>query len=385
MAGQDLQNKTEKIKIAAVGDIMLGDNPLCLGFGVKSKAALNGYDYLFNNVKSIFERNDLAVANLESVIATPLPEERDNMWCVMNRGLDDASISMRNGGLGLVSLANNHIFEHGPEALEMTIGNLNSAGIGHIGSSKNPYYIFERYGKRIAFLSWSLLPDYYWPDKKPSDYYHVTETIDPIIDEAALVKEKSDYVVLMLHWGFEFFGQTSRNQQKQAHQIIDAGVDVILGHHPHVLQPVEEYGGGLIFYSLGNFIFDSWDERTLNSVIVELVFGNGVSYGFIPVAVSAGNYAPGICTEQRRIDAIHASLEMGEIMDDETHARTLQVYRNKFRKSVIYFVLRNFYRYRIMNMLRLFKWGLARARYIKRIKHCESSDPYIIYRGPMKG
>lgn len=385
MAGQGLQNKTEKIKIAAVGDIMLGDNPLCLGFGVKSKAVIDGYDYLFDKVKPIFKRNDLAVANLESVIATPLPEERDNMWCVMNRGLDDASISMSNGGLGLVSLANNHIFEHGPEALEMTIDNLNCAGIKHIGTHYKPYYIFEGHGKRIAFLSWSLLPDHYWPDKNPSDFYHVTETIDPIIDEAAHVKEKSDYVVLMLHWGFEFINQPSRNQQKQAHRLIDAGVDVILGHHPHVLQPVEEYSGGLIFYSLGNFIFDSWDEKTLNSVIVELEFGNGISYSSIPVAISTVSYAPGKCTEQRRIDAILASLEMGEIMDDETHARTLQVYRNKFRKSVIYFVLRNFYRYKITDMLRLFKWGLARARYIKRIRRCESSDPYIIYRGPMKG
>ena len=385
MTGQDLHNKTEKIKIAAAGDIMLGDNPLCLGFGVKSKAVLNGYDYLFDKVKPIFDRHDLAIANLESVVATPLPEERDNMWCDMNRGLDEAPISVRNGGLGLVSLANNHIFEHGPEALEMTIGNLDSAGIKHIGSQNKPYYIFERHGKRIAFLSWSLLPDHYWPDKNPSDYYHVTENIDPIINEVALLKEKSDYIVLMLHWGFEFFGQPSRGQQEQAHRLIKSGVDVILGHHPHVLQPVEEYGGGLIFYSLGNFIFDSWDEKTLNSVIVELEFGNGVGYGFIPVAVSAGSYVPGICTEQRRINDILASLEMGEILDDEAHARTLQIYRNKFRKSVVSFVLRNFYRYRIMNMLRLFKWGLARARYIKRIKHNESSDPYIIYRGPMKG
>lgn len=385
MLGQGSKKNIEKIKIAAVGDIMLGDNPLCLGFGVKSKAALNGYDYLFDEVRPIFKRNDLAVANLESVIATPLPDERNDMWSVMNRGLDDAAESMKNGGIGLVSLANNHIFEHGPSTFQMTINNLDTAGINHAGSLDKPYYIFEKNDKRIAFLAWSLLPDHYWPEKNPSDYYHLTETLAPIINEIALSKENSDYVVLMLHWGYEFFGQPSRSQQKQAYQLIEAGADVILGHHPHVLQPVEEYQDGLIFYSLGNFIFDSWDERTLNSVIVELEFGTGVSYSYIPVEISSANYSPGICTEQRRINAIAAALEMGEIMDDETHARTLQVYRNKFRKSVINFVLKNFYRYRTMDMLRLFKWGLARARYIKRIKDYESNDPYIIYRGPMKG
>jgi gamma-polyglutamate biosynthesis protein CapA len=385
MLSYDQYKKNEKIKIAAVGDIMLGDNPLCLGFGVKSKSVINGYDYLFEKVKYIFRRNDLAIANLESVIASPMPEEKSNIWSVMNRGLDDASFSLKNCGLGLVSLANNHIFEHGPEALEMTISNLDSAGIIHVGSVGKPCFIFERHEKRIAFLSWSLLPDNYWPGKNPCNYYHVTEKIDAIKDEVALVKGESDYVVLMLHWGFEFFGQPSRNQQEQAHQLIESGVDVILGHHPHVLQPVEEYRGGLIFYSLGNFIFDSWDEKTLSSVIVELEFGNSVDYSFIPVVMSDRNYTPDICTDERRVKAILASLELGDILDDEEHGKKLRVYRNKFRRSVACFVLKNFYRYKFMNMLRLFKWGLARAKYINRIRHSECSDPYIIYRGPMKG
>ena len=97
------------------------------------------------------------------------------------------------------------------------------------------------------------MPDRYWLGTNPSDYYHITDNIDEVINEVCLVKEKVDFVVLLLHWGFEYINQPSRKQQEQAHQLIDAGVNIILGHHPHVLQPIEEYSNGVIFYSLGNY------------------------------------------------------------------------------------------------------------------------------------
>ena len=99
-----------KVKLAAVGDIMLGDTPLSYEFGVCSQAELKGYDYLFEHVKDIFQRNDLVVGNMESVVASPFPDERDDLWCRMNRGFDAGASAMQTAGIELVSLANNHIY-----------------------------------------------------------------------------------------------------------------------------------------------------------------------------------------------------------------------------------------------------------------------------------
>ena len=112
----------------------------------------------------------------------------------------------------------------------------------------------EQNGRSYAFLSWSLVPD----SVEAREFYNVTDTLGPIIAELRETRPHADKIILALHAGNEFVGQPSQDFQRQCHELIDAGADVILGNHPHVLQPIERYKQGLIAYSLGNFVFCSW-------------------------------------------------------------------------------------------------------------------------------
>lgn len=372
------------IKIAAVGDIFLGDQPICFGFGVMSKAKIKGYDYLFRHVKDVFSRLDLVIGNLESVIGDPLPDESYNLWSMMNRSTNAAARALKNSGVNLVSLPNNHIFEHNEYGLAKTIENLEEIGIIHIGSKKRPVYVYEKDNRRIGFIAWSLLPDRYWPDKDPKKYYNITDDISDIVNEAKAVKDRVDYLVLSLHWGNEFIQQPSKRQQCQAHLLVDSGVDVIFCHHPHVLQPVERYRHGLIFYSLGNFIFDYWPLPCKQSVIVELHVSNELTYKLIPV-ISSEDYVPILCKNKSTAGEILKSMENDNFMDDEIYDMTLHKKRQEYRFSAFFHFSRNFYRYDKKNIFRFIKWALKRVIYIYKIRKLEKEQPNLIYEGPMKG
>lgn len=370
------------MKIAAVGDVMFGDQPVCFGFGVMSEAKIKGYGYLFKHVKEVFSQYDLVIGNLESVLADPLPHENHNLWSMMNRGMDEAADSLRNAGVNLVSLANNHIFEHNENALDRTIKNLDKVGIVHIGSKTHPVFVYKKDNCRVGFLAWSLLPDRYWQDKEPREYYNITNDVPDIVNDVQKIKNDVDYLILSLHWGNEFIQQPSKQQQSQAHLLVDSGIDVILGHHPHVLQPVERYKHGLIFYSLGNFISDYWIASCKQSVIIELNINSGIDYKAIPVIISE-NYAP-VLSKGSDMDE-ESLFRMENFMDDETYNATLYKKRQEYRLSVIRHFAKNFFRYDKKNLLKLLRWSLKRAFYVFKTRKREKERPNTVYEGPMKG
>jgi len=372
------------VKIAAVGDISLGDQAICFGFGVMSMAKIKGYDYFFRHVRDVFAQYDLVIGNLESVVADPFPGEGNNLWSMMNRATDQAAQALKNAGVNLMSLPNNHIFEHNEYGFAKTIENLDKVGINHTGSKKRPVYVYEKDKRRIGFIAWSLLPDRYWPDKDPKKYYNITDDISDIVNEAKAVKDRVDYLVLSLHWGNEFIQQSSKRQQGQAHLLIDSGIDIILGHHPHVLQPVERYKHGLIFYSLGNFIFGHWTLPCKQSVIVELDIANELTYKLIPI-ISGEDYVPVMCNNKGMAEKILKSMENENFMDDEAYYTTLLRKRQDYRLSAIIHFARNFFQYDKKNLFRFIRWALKRVFYIYKIRKHEKEQPNLIYKGPMKG
>lgn len=97
-------------------------------------------------------------------------------------------------------------------------------------------------------------------------------TEETILREVALYRDRSDFLVVSLHWGEEYMNYPSPQQVVFAHRLVDQGVHLILGHHPHVLQGVERYKGALIAYSLGNFIFDTWQRPTRQSIMLKVTF-----------------------------------------------------------------------------------------------------------------
>ena len=156
-------------------------------------------------------------------------------------------------GFNVLSVANNHILDHGADAARDTMRRLEDNGIDCVGldtnlSQNHTPLVFNCDETRAAFLAYCLIPSVH-------SNLVVTDT-DRICEDVSLAKKEVDFVIVSLHWGSEYMNKPSPSQIDLAHRIIDSGASLILGHHPHVLQGIERYNEGVIAYSLGNFMFD---------------------------------------------------------------------------------------------------------------------------------
>jgi hypothetical protein len=221
----------------------------------------SGFVELFSSVRSAIEDADFSMANLETPVAPKASKGVREF--VFNAPVVLVS-AMKDVGFDLLSMANNHVYDQGRQGLIETIQNLKASGMEFVGigdrcSDAVGAKTITVQGFKIAFLSTSQL--YNVRLNRKSDEACVSE-----LDEAAILKETSraraagaEIVVLSVHWGTEYKTVPREEEVKLAHRLLDGGVDVIVGHHPHVLQPVEVYpasDGRMTFvaYSLGNFI-----------------------------------------------------------------------------------------------------------------------------------
>lgn len=234
-----------ELSILAFGDLMLDRD-------VEKQMYLHGSDYPF---REIFgeqgldaESFDILTANLEGPIVWAEP--RHDLFpqfafdpVVVPKLLKDYSFD-------LLTLANNHTWDHGLRGWESTLDAIHSAGIATVGHPQNRFegdiYETEINGISVAFMG-------------------ITDVLKafPVNWKAAKQKiqeldERHDFVILSIHWGKEYETESNLYQQDKAHGLVEAGVDLIIGHHPHVIQEVEYYQGVPIYYSLGNFIFDQY-------------------------------------------------------------------------------------------------------------------------------
>lgn len=241
---------------------------------------------IFEHVAPFLREADIAFCQLDSVLSrrgTPLPQAR----LVANTD-PEAAAAMKQAGFHVVSFASNHCMDMGREAFFDTIEALHSQdlhviGVGaNIEEARKPALV-ERSGTTVAFLGYnSILPQAYWaesdrPGCVPMRAHTVYEQIEhdqpgtpcrihtfahredlqAMIQDIKLAKEKADLVVVSMHWGIHFVPATLADYQREvAHAAVDAGADLILGHHAHILKGVEVYKGKVIFYSLGNFAIE---------------------------------------------------------------------------------------------------------------------------------
>lgn len=224
-------------------------------------------------MNNFLRKADLTVGNLETPV-TERGEQQDKKYVFRSSPL--SVHAMVEAGFDLVSLANNHVLDYGVDGLNDTLDHLNEAGLPFAGAGRNdgeaykPVYL-ERGGQRIAFVGLSrVIPAVTWgatPDRPG-----VAVTYDPTralqsIEEA---REEADLIVVLVHWGIELKETPESYQVELGHQYIDAGADLVIGSHPHVLQGLESYKGKWIAYSLGNFIFTtSQESATWETVILE--------------------------------------------------------------------------------------------------------------------
>jgi len=261
----------QEIIINAVGDIMLA------GSGAATCKRL-GYDYPFKATKAELKKGDIAIGNLES----PIARCGSTFTCKQfhYRSAPEVATALKNAGFSLVTLANNHMMDFGPEALEETRQHLEQAGIGYTGAGASINAARRRViitvkGMKVAFLAYSLtFPDAFYATADRSGTAPGFYTF--YRGDISAARKVADYVVVSFHWGTENVSVPKPYQVTTAHRAIDAGADVVIGHHPHVLQGIERYKNGVILYSLGNFAFGTASETAKRSVIARVILENGV-------------------------------------------------------------------------------------------------------------
>lgn len=261
------QTQYKEKKLIFVGDIMLDR-------GVEYLMNKNGNNYSFEQVKPWFDQADLVVANLEGPIVKDPPY---NGSTSLSFAFKPETVDVLNyANIRMVSLANNHVLNMGKNGYEQTKNFLQKGEIEYIGQpSKCKYDDFGFYDDLI-FIGFN------------KTYSQCTDNDVVKIITRAQKDYPDKLIVASIHWGQEYKLINSEAQQSLAHQMIDAGVDLIIGHHPHVVQNIEYYKNKLIFYSLGNFVFDQYfSKNTQEALAVSLKVKEGnLEYMLHPVQSS---------------------------------------------------------------------------------------------------
>ena len=308
----------ETITITATGDCALG----ALQYHGYSKSFHQFYDkygeaYFFEKFYDIFSQDDLTIVNLECVFT----DESDRVDKKFNiKGHPHYTGILTSSSVEVCSLANNHTEDYGPASFEDTKSALDAAVIAYAYEDVVAYYTTEA-GVKVAMLSAKLLSD---KDEK-----------EPIL-MATLQKARSeaDLVIVSCHWGTENTHELTKYQKNTAHKLIDAGADLIIGHHPHVLQGVEYYKGKVICYSLGNFSFGAnRNPADKNTAVYQQTFtfvdgelSSELDARLIPTRLSgkdnSNNYQPVIATGEKAQTIINNMREYSSklsnlVIDDE--------------------------------------------------------------------
>lgn len=244
-------NDHDTITLGFVGDVMLDR-----GVGQMIKAN-NNTKIPFLKVRDELRSVDVLFGNLESPISDINASCSKNICFQADAYTVDA---LEDAGFDVLSLANNHALDYGSEVLLNTRNILSEKemqGVGIVLANSTEQELVVEYikGVSIGFLAYDR-----W------DYMDENVSTGNIGDNmyAEIMKadDKVDILVISLHWGREYETEQDEDQMRIAHAVIENGADIVIGHHPHVLQGFEEYEGGIIAYSLGNFLFDQPTEHT---------------------------------------------------------------------------------------------------------------------------
>lgn len=259
VAGEKITSSN--ISLQFFGDIMLDRN-------VAKAMGKQGLNYIFalsTGTKQLFGNTDLLIANLEGPFATKRINTSKTIAFRFDPNFAD---QLKRLGFSGFDLANNHSYDMGTNNVAFTRKTLTKAGLGYFGDELNEgtsytWVTSTTNGQSVAFLG--IHNTYHNPDLKK---------LAIALQQASTT---ASLVVVNVHWGVEYQANSTKKQQTLAHWLIDHGADVVIGHHPHVVEEAEIYNGKPIFYSLGNFIFDQYfSTPTQEGLSVVLQASNGV-------------------------------------------------------------------------------------------------------------
>lgn len=287
------------ITVAAVGDLLFDSAP-------KRLIASRGPRAPFSTTRAYLHDADFTVGNLECPLSKRGHAVPGKTFTF--QGDPRATQGLTWAGFDVVGLGNNHARDYGATALSDTFKYLDAAHIAYAGAGKNRTAawkpaIVKRGGARIAYLSFSQIG--------PSNFAATSSrsgtafTMSRSAVDAAIRKahKQADYVVVSFHWGIERDYTPTARQVADGRSAVRAGADLVLSHHPHVIQGVEFYKKGLIAYSLGNFVFSPGSDAGRDSMILRLTLGpHGIrSVTARPVRITSGRPNPSKGAEAKRI------------------------------------------------------------------------------------
>lgn len=284
--GNSASSSSDTIRLAFCGDIYLSDY------------VLNAYDsaggvsgILDQRLLSAGQDADLFIANEEFPFGTTGQPAEDKQYTF--RVPPERCRILKEIGVDLVTLANNHTLDYGRSCLEETFAALDAQDIDYMGAGKNRSrasrcMTYEIKGQKIGFLAASrVIPEYGW--NASEDQSGVFTTYDPaeLLSRIRDAETECDFTVVYVHWGLERHTEPEAYQTELAKQYIDAGADLVIGSHPHVLQPIRFYRNKPIVYSLGNYLFGSSIPST-ELLIAEIGPDGALTLSVIPAQASGG-------------------------------------------------------------------------------------------------
>ncbi len=265
--------------LAVAGDVMTG-------MRMRHRIRRFGPDYVCAWVKPIFDRTSIPLGNLEGPFAAEA-EQQDTTRNFSYKVDPRTAVVLRRSGFQAMTIANNHIMDCGRDGVRETLTALSEQGIVVIGGgpdearAHNPA-IFETRGGRIGLLG------YYWNRRTsargglPGSARDLPELVERDIGR---LKEQVDRVAVTVHWGVPYDREPQPEDRVKARHFIDCGADIVVGHHPHIIQPLEVYRGRPIFYSVGNFAFGSGNSRAESLLVCARFKGEQMLVEVFPIYV----------------------------------------------------------------------------------------------------
>ncbi len=278
--GTRLQIPVKKtVTLVATGDILMHNTQIAAGQQADGSFQ---FDSFFEPVKSLIHYGDYVSTNFEAAMAGP---DSGYTGYPKFNSPDEMAVTLKEAGYDLVITSNNHILDRGYSGAIRTMDVLRDASLDIVGTyqsqeEKDIFLIKDLDGVRVGYLAYSYGTNGI-PVPKEHPYFFNFLDEETILKDVKALRPQVDVLVLVLHWGVEYSLQPTADQKELARTLLEAGVDVILGSHPHVIQPMEvvkiNNQDKFVIYSMGNFIGDQRGVERNSGVILNLTFEKDVT------------------------------------------------------------------------------------------------------------
>lgn len=289
------------ITISALGDLTFGGDVRKSVdiFDREFKRQGNDLGFVTRNIRDLLSEDDMTLVNFETTLTTAPVFKKNNRF-VFSAPPEYVDI-LTKGSIEAVSFENNHAMDHGQQGIDETIATFKQAGI--VYSMEDSMGLFETQGVRIGMLAYQTFNGHY------------PRLMEKVPQDIRQARELCDILIVSYHWGAEEDYYPNKNQQALGRLTIDAGADLVVGHHSHRINPIEEYKGKYIVYSLANFSFAGNNKPSdMSSFVFQIRFAvkNGIAdvraFRIVPFRISSktdrNDFIPTPFTDQRLIDNV---------------------------------------------------------------------------------